>query len=56
MFEVIDSSMSVAATREVCFHGMPFVVKLHEVRGKETKRIKKGDSDGTIVLLSAEKK
>lgn len=56
MFEVIDSAMSVAATREVCFHGQPFVVKLHEVRGKETKRIKKGDSDGTIVLLSAEKR
>jgi hypothetical protein len=56
MFEVIDSAMSVAATREVCFTGQPFVVKLHEQRGKETKRIKKGDSDGTIVLLSAEKK
>ncbi len=56
MFEVVDSAMSVAATREVCFHGQPFVVKLHEVRGQETKRIKKGDSDGTIVLLTAEKK
>lgn len=56
MFEVIDASLSVAATREVCFHGQPFVVKLHEQRGKETKRIKKGESDGTIVLLSAEKK
>ncbi len=56
MFEVIDSSMSVAATREVCFHGMPFVVKLHETRGKVTTRIKKGECDATLVLLSAEKK
>jgi hypothetical protein len=56
MFEVIDGSLSVAATREVCFHGQPFVVKLHEQRGKEAKRINKGESDGTLVLLSAEKK
>jgi hypothetical protein len=53
MFEVIDSKFSVAATREVCHNGKPFMVKLFEQRGKEIKRIRKGDSDGTIVLLTA---
>jgi hypothetical protein len=56
MFEVIDGSLSVAATREVCFTGKPFVIKLIETRGTETKRLKRGDSDGTISLLSAVKK
>ncbi len=56
MFEVVDGSLSVAATREVCFHGLPYSRKLIETRGKETKLLKKGDSDGTLVLLSAEKK
>ena len=55
MFEVIDGSLSVAATREVCFTGNPYVVRLHETRGKDTRLIKKGQVDGTIVLLTAAK-
>ncbi len=56
MFEVVDSSLSVAATREICFTGMPYVIKLTETRGKETKVLKKGQTDGTIVILSASEK
>lgn len=56
MFEVVDGSLTVAATCEVYFSGQPFVVKLLETRGGETKRVKKGDNDGTLVLLTAAKK
>jgi hypothetical protein len=55
MFEVTDAALSVAATREVCFHGQPFAVKLRETRGGETKLLKKGQTDGSLVLLSAGK-
>ncbi len=56
MFEVTDGSLSVAATREVCFTGKPFAVKLRETRGADTKTLKKGQTDGSLVLLSAEKR
>jgi Pectate lyase superfamily protein len=54
MFEVIDGSLSVAATREVCFHGKPYSLKLVDTRGNETKRITKANGHGTIAILSAD--
>jgi hypothetical protein len=53
MFEVIDSQLTVAASREICFTGRPFVVKLHDQRGSQIQRIRKNEIDATIVLLTA---
>lgn len=55
MFEVIDSMMSVAGTREVCFHNLPYKIKLYEKRGQEVRTIKKGQMSGTLSLISAGK-
>jgi Pectate lyase superfamily protein len=56
MFEVKDASFSVAATREVCFHGKPYALRLVEKRGETELTIPRGKIDGTQVLLSAWKK
>jgi hypothetical protein len=56
MFEVVDGSLTVAATREVCFHGQPFKVKVREKRGADEKKLQRGEGGGDLALLGAGKK